>query len=143
MVCKWFCNGVFVFVFVMFVMGIVGMLMGSLVFVVYVWEVVLVDVVVSGFDMILIVSFLCEVVIMLSLIVVGGFYLYEKDGVVFGNCEWILLKVKCGYYYEYMVLMLCVCNCGVCWIVCGGLLCWIDNCYYMGDYYNSFKCIVE
>ncbi|MBI0326351.1 ribonuclease domain-containing protein [Burkholderia plantarii] len=84
-----------------------------------------------------------EAVTTLGLIAAGGPYPYPKDGVVFGNFERILPKMRRGYYHEYTVPTPRARNRGARRIVCGGPLQRIDNCYYTDDHYASFKRIVE
>ncbi len=84
-----------------------------------------------------------EAVTTLGLIASGGPYPYEKDGIVFGNRERLLPKKPRGYYHEYTVSTLTAGNRGPQRIVCGGGRQRIDNCYYTGDHYASFKRIVD
>jgi ribonuclease T1 len=79
----------------------------------------------------------------LGLIASGGPYPYSKDGVVFGNFERILPKMRRGYYHEYTVPTPRARNRGARRIVCGGPLQRVDNCFYSDDHYASFKRIVE
>lgn len=76
------------------------------------------------------------------LIHLGGPFPYEKDGVVFGNRERLLLIQKRGYYREYTVKTPGVRHRGVRRIVCGGLPVTPDICYYTADHYASFRKIV-
>ena len=79
----------------------------------------------------------------LNLIAAGGPYPYPKDGVVFGNYERQLPRHPRGYYHEYTVPTPGAKNRGARRIVCGGPLKQVDNCFYTGDHYNSFKRIVD
>ena len=79
-----------------------------------------------------------------ALIVQGGPFAYDKDGVVFGNREQQLPKHKRGYYREYTVKTLGVRNRGAKRIVCGGLQVQSpEACYYTEDHYSSFRKIVR
>ena len=79
-----------------------------------------------------------------ALIVQGGPFAYDKDGVVFGNREQQLPKHKRGYYREYTVKTSGVRNRGAKRIVCGGLQVQTpDACYYTEDHYSSFRKIVR
>jgi ribonuclease T1 len=84
-----------------------------------------------------------EAVNTLNLIAAGGPYLYEKDGIVFGNHERLLPPHRRGYYHEYTVPTPRAHNRGARRIVCGGPLKRTDNCYYSDDHYTSFNRIVE
>jgi ribonuclease T1 len=77
-----------------------------------------------------------------QLILQGGPFPFEKDGVVFGNRERLLPSEKRGYYREYTVKTPGSSNRGVRRIVCGGLQRSPDACYYTDDHYSSFKRIV-
>ena len=79
-----------------------------------------------------------------ALILQGGPFEYDKDGVVFGNREQQLPKNKRGYYREYTVKTLGVRHRGAKRIVCGGLQVQTpDACYYTEDHYSSFRKIVH
>jgi len=79
-----------------------------------------------------------------ALILQGGPFEYDKDGVVFGNREQLLPKHKRGYYREYTVKTSGVRNRGAKRIVCGGLQVQSpDVCYYTEDHYSSFRKIVH
>ncbi|WP_345811759.1 ribonuclease [Paraburkholderia sp. PREW-6R] len=84
-----------------------------------------------------------EAVNTLNLIAMGGPYLYEKDGIVFGNRERLLPAHRRGYYHEYTVPTPRSHDRGARRIVCGGPLKRTDNCYYSDDHYTSFNRIVE
>jgi ribonuclease T1 len=72
----------------------------------------------------------------------GGPFLYEKDGIVFGNRERQLPIKPRGYYHEYTVPTPGAHNRGIRRIVCGGPLTTPDACYYTADHYDSFRQIV-
>ncbi len=72
----------------------------------------------------------------------GGPFLYEKDGVVFGNRERLLPAEKRGYYREYTVKTPRTASRGARRIVCGGPATTPDACYYSDDHYASFRKIV-
>ena len=79
-----------------------------------------------------------------ALIVQGGPFAYDKDGVVFGNREQQLPKHTRGYYREYTVKTSGVRNRGAKRIVCGGLQVQSPEvCYYTEDHYSSFRKIVR
>jgi ribonuclease T1 len=84
-----------------------------------------------------------EAVNTLNLIVAGGPYPYNKDGVVFGNRERLLPPQRRGYYHEYTVSTPRARNRGARRIVCGGPLRRTDNCFYTDDHYQSFNRIIE
>lgn len=69
----------------------------------------------------------------------GGPYVYERDGVVFGNYERILPKRPRGYYHEYTVKTPGVRTRGVRRIISGAAA----EYYYTADHYQSFKRIRE
>ena len=78
-----------------------------------------------------------------QLILTGGPFPYEKDGVVFGNRERILPRAERGYYREYTVAAPRAKNRGPKRIVCGGTRPTNpDHCYYTDDHYASFRRIV-
>lgn len=75
-----------------------------------------------------------------QLIVKGGPFPYEKDGVVFGNRERQLPKQPRGYYREYTVPTPGSRDRGARRIVCGGRVATQPvACYYTADHYASFK----
>lgn len=79
-----------------------------------------------------------------ALILQGGPFEHDKDGVVFGNREQQLPKNKRGYYREYTVKTPGVRHRGAKRIVCGGLQVQSpDACYYTEDHYSSFRKIVR
>lgn len=78
------------------------------------------------------------------LILAGGPFPYEKDGVVFGNREHQLPRHPRGYYREYTVKTKGSRNRGARRIVCGGSPPdRPDACYYTGDHYANFRRIAE
>ena len=77
-----------------------------------------------------------------DLIVRGGPFPYEKDGVVFGNRERLLPVRNRGYYREYTVSTPGSSNRATRRIVCGGAPRKPDACYYTADHYTSFRRIV-
>ena len=77
-----------------------------------------------------------------ALILQGGPFAHEKDGVVFGNRERLLPIQKRGYYREYTVATPGLRHRGVHRIVCGGQARTPDVCYYTADHYASFRKIV-
>ncbi|VVD73221.1 Guanyl-specific ribonuclease Sa [Pandoraea eparura] len=79
----------------------------------------------------------------LTLIAQGGPFPYAKDGVVFGNYEKRLPKMRRGYYHEYTVPTPGARNRGARRIICGGDPRTVDPCYYTQDHYNSFRRIRE
>jgi ribonuclease T1 len=79
-----------------------------------------------------------------SLILQGGPFRYEKDGVVFGNREGLLPRERRGFYREYTVPTPGARNRGARRIVCGGFEAKVpETCYYTGDHYASFRRIVK
>jgi ribonuclease T1 len=77
------------------------------------------------------------------LILQGGPFAHDKDGVVFGNRERLLPLVRRGYYREYTVGTPGARNRGARRIVCGGLRPTApDACWYTGNHYASFLRIV-
>jgi ribonuclease T1 len=73
----------------------------------------------------------------------GGPFLYEKDGVVFGNRERQLPRQERGYYREYTVKTPGSRDRGARRIVCGGQEPRNPRaCYYTQDHYASFREIV-
>lgn len=75
------------------------------------------------------------------LILQGGPFPHEKDGVVFGNRERRLPSHQRGYYREYTVVTPGARARGVRRIVCGGPSRTPDACYYTADHYASFRLI--
>lgn len=81
---------------------------------------------------------------MMRLIVAGGPFKYDKDGVVFGNRERILPAKDRGFYREYTVKTPGERTRGARRIVCGGLKPTApDACYYTDDHYASFRKIAQ
>lgn len=79
-----------------------------------------------------------------ALILDGGPFPHDKDGVVFGNRERILPRQKRGYYREYTVKTPGSRDRGARRIVCGGQVPSVpDTCYYTSDHYSSFRRIVN
>jgi ribonuclease T1 len=76
------------------------------------------------------------------LILQGGPFPYDKDGVVFGNRERLLPAQKRGYYHEYTVKTPGSRDRGARRIVCGGQPKAPDACFYSDDHYSSFRKIV-
>lgn len=76
------------------------------------------------------------------LILQGGPFPYDKDGVVFGNRERQLPAQKRGYYHEYTVKTPGSRDRGARRIVCGGQPKAPDACFYSDDHYTSFRKIV-
>jgi len=79
----------------------------------------------------------------LALIKSGGPFVYERDGVVFGNREGNLPAKTRGYYHEYTVPTPGAKNRGARRIVCGGPLRVPTVCYYTSDHYRTFARIRE
>ncbi|AAU49666.1 ribonuclease [Burkholderia pseudomallei] len=140
---KWLRNGALASVFAIVAMGNIGATPGSLVSAAYAREAATVDGAAAQVDTIPASRLPREAATTLSLIAAGGPYPYGKDGAVFGNYERILPKMRRGYYHEYTVPTPRARNRGARRIVCGGPLRRVDNCYYTGDHYNSFKRIVD
>jgi ribonuclease T1 len=77
------------------------------------------------------------------LILQGGPFPYEKDGVVFGNRERLLPRQTRGFYREYTVKTPGAHDRGARRIVCGGEVpVRPQACYYTADHYASFRMIV-
>jgi len=79
----------------------------------------------------------------LALIKTGGPFVYERDGVVFGNRERLLPPKARGYYHEYTVPTPGAHNRGARRIVCGGPKAEPVACWYTADHYDSFARIRE
>ena len=77
-----------------------------------------------------------------ALILRGGPFPHDKDGVVFGNRERLLPIRNRGYYREYTVRTPGVSHRGTRRIVCGGVVKTPDVCYFTADHYASFRKIV-
>ena len=74
------------------------------------------------------------------LILSGGPFPYDKDGVVFGNRERLLVPKARGYYREYTVKTPGARNRGARRIVCGGTPpTQPEACFYSDDHYASFR----
>jgi len=78
-----------------------------------------------------------------ALILKGGPFRYDRDGVVFRNRERILPARSRGYYREYTVRTPGASNRGARRIVCGGAPTAPEACYYTDDHYRSFRRIRE
>lgn len=78
-----------------------------------------------------------------ALILAGGPFPYDKDGITFGNRERLLPASKRGFYREYTVRTPGVRNRGARRIVCGGPPRNPEACYYTSDHYASFRRIVD
>lgn len=78
-----------------------------------------------------------------GLILRGGPFPYDKDGMVFGNRERLLPASQRGYYREYTVKTPGLRERGARRIVCGGQPRTPDACYYTADHYASFRKIVD
>ena len=76
------------------------------------------------------------------LILQGGPFPFDKDGVVFGNRERFLPMHRRGYYREYTVRTPGSRDRGARRIVCGGPATTPDDCYYSADHYANFRRIV-
>ena len=74
-----------------------------------------------------------------GLILQGGPFRYDKDGIVFGNRERLLPAYRRGYYREYTVKMPSSRDRGPRRIICGGEPQRPDACYYTEDHYGSFR----
>jgi len=74
------------------------------------------------------------------LVLAGGPFPYDKDGVVFGNRERLLPAKDRGFYREYTVKTPGARNRGARRLVCGGKPPTSPEvCYYTGDHYASFQ----
>lgn len=78
-----------------------------------------------------------------ALILRGGPFRHDRDGVVFGNRERLLPAQPRGHYREYTVRTPGSKGRGARRIVCGGAPAAPDACYYSDDHYQSFKRIRE
>ncbi|MEX8499501.1 MAG: ribonuclease domain-containing protein [Leptothrix ochracea] len=77
------------------------------------------------------------------LILAGGPFPYEKDGIVFANRERILPRQARGYYREYTVPVPGAQGRGAQRMVCGGVQPKTpDICYFTQDHYASFSRIL-
>ena len=74
-----------------------------------------------------------------ALVVEGGPFHYDRDGVVFGNREKLLPGKPRGYYHEYTVRTPGEKSRGGRRLVCGGNKTAPDACYYTDDHYRSFR----
>ena len=75
------------------------------------------------------------------LVLKGGPFPFDKDGVAFGNRERLLPQAQRGYYREYTVPTPGASNRGVRRLVCGGEPP-PKVCYYTADHYASFRQVV-
>jgi len=74
------------------------------------------------------------------LVLVGGPFPHDKDGMSFGNRERLLPAKASGYYREYTVATKGARNRGARRLVCGGVpTTKPDACYYTDDHYASFR----
>ncbi len=78
-----------------------------------------------------------------ALILDGGPFPFEKDGVAFGNRERLLPLAKRGFYREYTVKTPGMRHRGARRIVCGGAARTPQACYYTSDHYASFRKILN
>jgi ribonuclease T1 len=78
-----------------------------------------------------------------ALILAGGPFRYDRDGIAFGNREALLPAKPRGYYHEYTVHTPGTKNRGARRIICGGPARSPDACYYTDDHYRSFRRISE
>lgn len=77
------------------------------------------------------------------LVLTGGPFKYDKDGIVFGNRERLLPPKARGHYREYTVPTPGAKNRGARRIVCGGQPpTQPEACFYTDDHYASFRRIV-
>jgi ribonuclease T1 len=82
-----------------------------------------------------------EARVTLALVRSNGPFVYDRDGVAFGNRERMLPPRPRGYYREYTVRTPGSRDRGARRIVCGGEKSSIAECYYSDDHYQSFKSI--
>lgn len=73
------------------------------------------------------------------LVLSGGPFPYDKDGMVFANRERLLPSEPRGHYREYTVPTPGAADRGARRLVCGGAPRTPDACYYTGDHYASFR----
>lgn len=73
------------------------------------------------------------------LVLAGGPFPYDKDGMVFANRERLLPSEPRGHYREYTVPTPGAQDRGARRLVCGGAARMPDACYYTGDHYASFR----
>jgi ribonuclease T1 len=78
-----------------------------------------------------------------ALILHGGPFAYERDGVTFGNRERLLPAKPRGFYHEYTVRTPGTKSRGARRIVCGGPKTAPEVCYWTADHYASFSRIRE
>ena len=79
-----------------------------------------------------------------ALVLRGGPFPHEKDGVVFGNRERLLPRERRGYYREYTVDTPGARDRGARRIICGGWRPTAPNaCWYSSDHYASFRKIIQ
>ena len=74
-----------------------------------------------------------------ALVVKGGPFHYDRDGVVFGNREKLLPGKPRGYYHEYTVRTPGARDRAARRMVCGGPKKTPEVCYYSDDHYQSFR----
>ena len=78
------------------------------------------------------------------LILSGGPFPYDKDGIVFGNRERLLPAKTRGFYREYTVKTPGARNRGARRMVCGGTPpTKPEACFYSDDHYASFRRIAQ
>jgi len=78
------------------------------------------------------------------LVLAGGPFPYDKDGIVFGNREKRLPLAARDHYREYTVKTPGVSNRGARRIVCGGKPPKLpEACFYTDDHYASFRLIAQ
>ena len=83
-----------------------------------------------------------EAAVTYQLILAGGPFPNQQDGVVFGNREQALPAKARGFYHEYTVRTPGAHNRGARRIVCGGTPPERpEACFYTGDHYASFQLI--
>lgn len=74
-----------------------------------------------------------------ALVLAGGPFRYDRDGIVFGNREKLLPAKPRAYYHEYTVRTPGARNRGARRLICGGPPTAPDLCYYTDDHYQSFR----